>query len=1441
MKKIANSFSFFIFFAVFVMNCPLASASGVNYLEQAVEDILYEVQVTGEKAVPSSTEPDMEGTEQGRDAEHVAPPPGASHYRPPQEAGTVSVEPTRINRSRQKQSPESGVDFISSATSDSKPGPWREVSFSSGSFTPPSGLDPDMASELPALRTNGRKFVYGFILMDEYLSRETRGEMEALGVTILGPHSSLFKAKFPLDIDVLESLLDLPYVEWIGYSMQGQKLSLQLNQMMSTEAGSSIPQELPITINLFEHDADNAFKQVLEETGATIGAYDPELCAYRAVATQSQIDQIILLDFVLFVEPVLETTGGTDQSMPTIGADYIRALGTSFDGSSTALGIMDSGFDMGGGGHMDLNKYGCGYSEVPTEPNVWNDQHGHGTHVLATLCGTGSGDARYRGVAMGVGSSSSNYIRAVKIFDSLKNGNTLWTENAMDFMDDSCACGGCVSPRPKVINYSGGAFGPNRGTDSTSRKLDEKVWTYDQVYVVAVGNRGPELWTVETPGVAKNALTVGNVMADGYETVGDIATNSSRGPTGDGRMKPNLVAPGTWITSADAGTTNQYFERSGSSMATPHVSGLVATFMEHNPWFEWKPAILRAHLMATSILHDDNTTPDSNDSGGRHHYGMGRISSYIAHGALGGSEGWYTHWFYGNVTDTTYMQNDINVPTGTDRLVVVMTWDEPPASAGASAAVIYDLDLWADYNCDHPSEPNDKGQGGEYASRSWVDNVEYLIINNPPAGCYRLKAANYDAPASGLPVGMAALVIQGDPTPAMSMTATPSTSTPVVGSTFTVTTTVSNPSYVASGVHISLNYILGGLTQLGIETTREDGVVMDFGTQSDFTLGNIRASDSRSAVWRFRADSPGEETLLFRIWSENGGTVTKTVSVIPGSPPPTPASISYPSSDNDGNFTVSWSSSSGATGYTLQRATNASFSGAVTVYTGPSTSYNQTGLGNGTYYYRVSASNVYGSSGWRNGGSIVVSSGSAPPIPASISYPSSDNDGNFTVSWSSSSGATGYTLQRATNASFSGAVTVYTGSSTSYNQTGLGNGTYYYRVSASNVYGSSGWRNGGSIVVSSGSAPPIPASISYPSSDNDGNFTVSWSSSSGATSYTLQRATNASFTGAVTVYTGSSTSYNQTGLGNNTYYYRVSASNVYGSSGWRNGGPIVVSSGSAPPIPASISYPSSDNDGNFTVSWSSSSGATSYTLQRATNASFTGAVTVYTGSSTSYNQTGLGNNTYYYRVSASNVYGSSGWRNGGPIVVSSSSSLFIDVPPDHWAYDAIYKIYNAGITKGCSVNPLMYCPDKTVSKAAMAVFLLRSLHGGNYTPPPATGIFTDVNVNEWYAPWVEQLYKEGITKGCSASPLMYCPDRDVSKASMALFLLRAKYGSNYIPPVASGIFTDVPLSHWGADWIEKLYNDGITQGCSADPLMYCPDRAVSRAAMALFLVRTFGL
>jgi hypothetical protein len=229
------------------------------------------------------------------------------------------------------------------------------------------------------------------------------------------------------------------------------------------------------------------------------------------------------------------------------------------------------------------------------------------------------------------------------------------------------------------------------------------------------------------------------------------------------------------------------------------------------------------------------------------------------------------------VTNSRWGFFDLDVPEGTRRLVVVLTWDEPAASAGAARAVTYDIDLWADFgaNC----TPDSMGQCGEWASQSDIDNVEYLVINSPPPGRYRLKAVNWRAPASGLPVAIAAKIVRGDPTPAMAMTATPSATLP--GSTFTVTTRVSNPAYEAYGVQVSVPTVPAGLTLLGVSTTREDGVTMDFPNANALTLGTVTEADTREAVWRFRHDSKGSKTIRFRAWSNNGGTVFQDVTITP--------------------------------------------------------------------------------------------------------------------------------------------------------------------------------------------------------------------------------------------------------------------------------------------------------------------------------------------------------------------------------------------------------------------------------------------------------------------------------------------------------------------------------------------------------------------------------
>ena len=187
------------------------------------------------------------------------------------------------------------------------------------------------------------------------------------------------------------------------------------------------------------------------------------------------------------------------------------------------------------------------------------------------------------------------------------------------------------------------------------------------------------------------------------------------------------------------------------------------------------------------------------------------------------------------------------------------------------------------------------------------------------------------------------------------------------------------------------------------------------------------------------------------------------------------------------------------------------------------------------------------------------------------------------------------------------------------------------------------------------------------------------------------------------------------------------------------------------------------------------------------------------------------------------------------------NGTFSDAPLNYWAWDFIERLYNAGITGGCSTSPLQYCPDSTVTRAQMAIFLERGIHGSSYNPPAVGGStgFNDVPLAYWAAAWIKQLAADGITGGCGSGS--YCPEGAVTRAQMAIFLLRSKHGAGYNPPaVGAGTgFSDVSPSYWAAAWIKQLVAEGITAGCGTG--IYCPEAPVTRAQMAVFLVRTFNL
>jgi len=266
-----------------------------------------------------------------------------------------------------------------------------------------------------------------------------------------------------------------------------------------------------------------------------------------------------------------------------------------------------------------------------------------------------------------------------------------------------------------------------------------------------------------------------------------------------------------------------------------------------------------------------------------------------------------------------------------------------------------------------------------------------------------------------------------------------------------------------------------------------------------------------------------------------------------------------------------------------------------------------------------------------------------------------------------------------------------------------------------------------------------------------------------------------------------------------------------------------------------------------TISWGASADADYYVYcVDQVNDNLCGTSWQYAGTSTSAALSGLtSNDTYYWNVLAINDTGYTFADAGVEWSFIARNQTFADVPIDHALWQYIEAFYTAGITGGCGVSPLIFCPESYVTRAAMAVFLLRAKYGSGYAPPAARHFFSDLPVagKEWQEAWVDEFYTQGITTGCGTSPLRYCPENNVTRAAMAVFILRTLEGSSYTPPAASHFFSDLPVAgkEWQEPWVDEVYRRGITTGCGTAPLRFCPEDPVKRQAMAAFIVRAFNL
>ncbi|GHJ50501.1 peptidase [Catellatospora sp. TT07R-123] len=266
------------------------------------------------------------------------------------------------------------------------------------------------------------------------------------------------------------------------------------------------------------------------------------------------------------------------ESVPLIGAPEAWAAG--YDGHGVKVAVLDTGIDTT---HPDLATQIDGTASfVPGESVI--DIHGHGTHVASTIVGTGAASGGdYKGVAPGADLIVGKVLGGVE-----GNGADSWVLAGMEWAAQQGA---------DIVSMSLGDSFPSDGTDPMSMAVDQLSAQYGTLFVIAAGNAGPQ--SISAPGAAASALTVAATdKQDG------LAYFSSTGPLTNGAMKPDISAPGVDITAArsqqqvNPANDGMYWTISGTSMATPHVSGAAAILKQRHP--DWTGQQLKEALMSSA-------------------------------------------------------------------------------------------------------------------------------------------------------------------------------------------------------------------------------------------------------------------------------------------------------------------------------------------------------------------------------------------------------------------------------------------------------------------------------------------------------------------------------------------------------------------------------------------------------------------------------------------------------------------------------------------------------------------------------------------------------------------------------------------------------------------------------------------------------------------------
>ena len=543
------------------------------------------------------------------------------------------------------------------------------------------------------------------------------------------------------------------------------------------------------------------------------------------VANQDEVNWLVNQNYVEWVEPVYPDELMNGEATEIMNVNWVRD-GTNMGGALNGLtgdgviiGVMDSGLDVAGActSLSSCNSVNSGtihpafagrlayadsfwgsparesWTECQAGDDGPNDQHGHGTHVAGSVLGDGSNSEEgYDGTGSAPGAQL--YMQSVACWHyTSQKGWKYYMFTPDDYQNDIFQPAYDAGARVHTNSWGSAPSGNEYTLDSLL--IDQSAYAMDDLLILyAMGNDGEDanlngeidLALLNPQATAKNILSIGaseNFRCDIYyytwsdvgygaapikddllacETEG-IAALSNRGPTEDGRIKPDLVAPGTFIASTRStdtdedgdpveytwgypgGSSDYYAYNTGTSMATPLTAGAAALVIEFlndrddydctSPTYDCPASALLKAMMSAGAHDMDGqyqTGGDGKnsaiDAAPNNHEGWGRVD---IQGAVGSS---FTDGI--DITTSESHSLKLEVTPGTSEFRVVLSWNDPPNSPSALYQLVNDLDITL------------KDPSGDYFdyTNDDVNNLVGITVENPDAGDWEIIITGVSVP-----------------------------------------------------------------------------------------------------------------------------------------------------------------------------------------------------------------------------------------------------------------------------------------------------------------------------------------------------------------------------------------------------------------------------------------------------------------------------------------------------------------------------------------------------------------------------------------------------------------------------------------------------------------------------------------------------------------------